>query len=284
MEKQNNKHDKQPKIYVKAILTDAGNILFDDSDLRGAFRSYLEEKGLMARKKDINSILDTEDRQKTLGKLDYPSKGKLEYKSSAENDLSNDSFKYSITPEHFRAVYSAKRDLAMVKPGYTREMSYEDTFKELKIPSYYPGYMGWLGERKKKIRNVPFEGVLETLEELHKKGIDIIVLSDGHRTGEDARQWMESMGIKTGIKDVITSKDLGYCKPDPRFYEHALKKYNLKKEDVVFLGHDVDEDDGAHNLGIKVIAFNYEPSDSEKLNYAVKIKKFTRLSQILEKK
>ena len=277
--------NKNKKFKVKAILADAGNILFDDSDLRGAFRLYLEEKGLMTQKKDINYILDTEDRKKSINNKSFPN-----YSSNIKSNLGKIEniiklpYKITISPDHFKKVYSKNRDLAMIKKGYTRELSYKETFNELKIPSYYPDYMNWLGERKNKIKNVPFEGVLETLEALHKKGIDLIILSDGHRTGEDAKKWMESMGIKTGIKDVITSKDLGYCKPDPRFYKHALKKYNLKKDEVIFLGHDLDETDGAHKLGIEVIAYNYEPIDSKKLDYAVKIRKFARLSEILERK
>ena len=47
-------------------------------------------------------------------------------------------------------------------------------------------------------------------------------------------------------------------KPDPRIYGAAMQQLGVTSDQVVFVGHKPSELDGAHAVGMKTIAFNYE--------------------------
>ena len=49
-----------------------------------------------------------------------------------------------------------------------------------------------------------------------------------------------------------TYENIEYCKPNIKYYEKVLERANLKPEDCLMVGNDVDEDMVAANLGMKV--------------------------------
>ncbi|MEK6816276.1 MAG: HAD hydrolase-like protein, partial [Nanoarchaeota archaeon] len=86
------------------------------------------------------------------------------------------------------------------------------------------------------------------------------------------------------ITDLISSKDVGATKPDERMFNAALAKYGLEKNDVIFIAHDDDELMGAHKLGIRVYAFNYEPRQNlSYLEDEQKLSDFRELEEIVLK-
>lgn len=229
MENKNNK----PKI--RAILADAGNILFDDTDVRGALKDYLEEKEV---------------------------------------------FK-TISFKKFEQIYTPHRERAYTDKNYSRNEAHMATFEELGIKGLYTPFLQWFEERKKQNKVSILPGVKETLKSLKEKGIDFIIISDGSRTGKNMYDWFGRMGLSEGITDLITSKDLGYCKPDLRFYQFAMKKHNLTRNETVFIGHDLDELEGAKNAGLRTIAYRYDKQTAPLIPYATKIKRFEDLLKII---
>jgi len=70
----------------------------------------------------------------------------------------------------------------------------------------------------------------------------------------DVRLWLQRAGISGYFKWVITSVDAGARKPDRRFFSYALKTCRLKKEEVLFVGNQLNTDiRGAHDYGIKCV-------------------------------
>ncbi len=70
----------------------------------------------------------------------------------------------------------------------------------------------------------------------------------------DIRLWLRRARIDDHFKWVITSVDAGARKPDRRFFSYALKKCKLRKEEVLFVGNQLNTDiRGAHDYGIRCV-------------------------------
>jgi len=239
-----NMESKKPKI--KAILSDGGNILFDDTPFK-------------------NLLYDYYNQVKT----------------------------YDIPKELFFDLFRPYKDLVQ-----TTEEEYEDVFARMieknhleifekegenyskYIISNYKHPEEPVKIQKKKVPLVYFDKVGETIYDLKKNNIDFIVLTDAPHTGKYYLNRLISSGLN--ITDIISSKDTGCRKPEPEFFQTALNKYSLKKEEVLFMAHDLDELEGAHKLGYKVIAFNYDRKDD--LSFIpdnFKIDKFEDLAKIV---
>jgi FMN phosphatase YigB (HAD superfamily) len=159
-----------------------------------------------------------------------------------------------ISYEEFMEKYSKYKTKAQTLPGYDNDAALRDYLAEIGLSITY-------NEVKKKINKIekfkPSPDVVETLSQLHSKGMKFIILTDATKTGEGLKPYLTQMQISEYVADIISSKDVGVSKPDARFFEYALNKHNLKKEEVFFVGHDLDELIGAHELGFEVYAVNH---------------------------
>jgi FMN phosphatase YigB (HAD superfamily) len=67
----------------------------------------------------------------------------------------------------------------------------------------------------------------------------------------EVRGWLERAGLGRLFRWVITSVDAGARKPSPQFFEYALARCGLAKEDVLFIGNQLNTDiAGAEAFGI----------------------------------
>jgi FMN phosphatase YigB (HAD superfamily) len=72
--------------------------------------------------------------------------------------------------------------------------------------------------------------------------------------GHDIRLWLRRARINDYFEWVITSVDAGGRKPGRRFFSYALKKCKLKKEEVLFVGNQLNTDiRGAKDYGIRCV-------------------------------
>ena len=70
----------------------------------------------------------------------------------------------------------------------------------------------------------------------------------------DVRRWLERAGLASRFESVITSVDAGARKPAPAFFEYALARGGFGKDDVVFVGNQLNSDiTGAQVFGIQSI-------------------------------
>ncbi len=101
-------------------------------------------------------------------------------------------------------------------------------------------------------------GVPETITQLKEKGYILGIITDTALPIGKKLNWFDQSGFG-GLWDVfISSKELGVRKPDPEMYEKAIRQVGICPTDAVFVGHKISELDGAHAVGMKTIAFNYE--------------------------
>lgn len=89
-------------------------------------------------------------------------------------------------------------------------------------------------------RIVMMPGLPEILPQIaFRKGVWANTKVAGER---DVRLWLRRAKIEDYFEWVVTSVDAGARKPDGRFFSYALKKCGLKKEEVLFVGNQLNTD------------------------------------------
>ncbi|HJZ74659.1 MAG TPA: HAD family hydrolase [Vicinamibacterales bacterium] len=113
---------------------------------------------------------------------------------------------------------------------------------------------------EKRDREVPLDvrpihvmpGVLEVLPRLE---FPLALWANTRLAQEcDVRAWLERAGLGRFFRWVVTSVDAGARKPTPRFFEYALAHCGLAKEDVLFIGNQLNTDvAGGQAVGISTV-------------------------------
>ena len=94
-----------------------------------------------------------------------------------------------------------------------------------------------------------YDGVIELLELLKKKGKKVYLLSNAQRIF--TLYEMKMLNIEKFFDDILFSSDFKVCKPDILFYNQLLEKLNLDKHETIMIGNDYIADiEGAYNFGI----------------------------------
>ena len=70
---------------------------------------------------------------------------------------------------------------------------------------------------------------------------------------------LERGGIGHLWDSIIASNEVGVQKPDPMIYQLALQQLGITPDQAVFVGHKTSELEGARNVGMQTVAFNYDP-------------------------
>ncbi len=125
-----------------------------------------------------------------------------------------------------------------------------------------------------------YDGVAETLKVLQLNGISNIVITDNEQGEAGIRKnILEKFEINDFIERVFSSKEFGLTKPDPEIFRLALLEFNLHTNQVLFVGHDKEEIDGAEGLGIKAVEYNNYLGYRTKATF--RMTKFKDLSKLI---
>ena len=103
-----------------------------------------------------------------------------------------------------------------------------------------------------------FEGVRETLITLKEQGYLLGIITDTANSVHTKLSWFERGGFSQVWDSIISSNELGICKPDSAIYDAALRQLGISAAKAAFVGHNRSELDGARAVGMKTIAFNYD--------------------------
>ena len=106
------------------------------------------------------------------------------------------------------------------------------------------------------------EGAQSLLEALYPK-YRLFIVSNGAKDVQDSR--IKNAGIGKYFEDIFISSDIGFDKPDVRFFEKAFEKVDgFKKENAVIVGDSLTSDIlGGKNFGIKTVWFNRHAESNE---------------------
>ena len=103
-------------------------------------------------------------------------------------------------------------------------------------------------------------GAKEMLENLQTKGYRLFAASNSF--GHLQRSRLEKAGILPYFEDTYISMDIGYDKPDIRFYQEALRRCGLQAKEVLMIGDSMTTDViGAQKAGMDALFFDRQKDD-----------------------
>ena len=98
-------------------------------------------------------------------------------------------------------------------------------------------------------------GAKEMLENLQAKGYRLFAASNSF--GNLQRSRLEKAGILKYFEDTYISMDIGYDKPDIRFYQEALRRCGLQAKEVLMIGDSMTTDViGAQKAGMDALFYD----------------------------
>ena len=98
------------------------------------------------------------------------------------------------------------------------------------------------------------------LEQLQAKGYRLFAASNSF--GHLQRSRLEQAGILSFFEDTYISMDIGYDKPDIRFYQEALRRCGLQPSEVLMIGDSMTTDIlGAQAAGMDALFFDRKKDD-----------------------
>tara|TARA_S200000501_G_scaffold147235_1_gene138937 strand:+ start:311 stop:976 length:666 start_codon:yes stop_codon:yes gene_type:complete len=128
----------------------------------------------------------------------------------------------------------------------------------------------------------PFKEVPEVLRELKKKNYKLSILSNG--TPSLLNELVKSNNLEFLFDDVFSVEEVGIYKPDPKVYDLPIKRYSIKKEEVLFLSSNTWDVSGGGNYGYNSIWINRNDNIFDILDFTPKfeINNLSNLISILK--
>lgn len=97
-------------------------------------------------------------------------------------------------------------------------------------------------------------GAREFLDELKRRG-RVWLITNGTPAAQYGR--LEAVGLQNFFDGVFVSDEIGFAKPDRRFFEYALARIGAPREACLVIGDSLSSDiAGANNAGIECIWYN----------------------------
>jgi 2-haloacid dehalogenase len=125
----------------------------------------------------------------------------------------------------------------------------------------------------------PFQEVPETLKTLKAKNFKLAILSNG--TPSLLNQLVNNNNLDNFFDDLFSIEEVGIYKPDSRVYDLPIKKYNIKKNEVVFLSANTWDISGAGNFGYQTVWVNRNNNIFDNLDYKPN-KEIKNLSELID--
>jgi len=121
-----------------------------------------------------------------------------------------------------------------------------------------------------------FNETRETLTKLKNRNLYLGIVTDTAQSLHVKIEKLERGGIGNLWDSIISSREVGIQKPDPKIYQLALQQLGINSNQALFVGHKAIELEGARNVGMKTVAFNYENGT----NADFYIKGFSELAEL----
>ena len=124
-----------------------------------------------------------------------------------------------------------------------------------------------------------FPEVRDVLNKLKEKNYKLAILSNG--TPKLLNELVSSNNLNNIFDDIFSIEEVGIYKPDAKVYDIPVKKYKIKKEEIVFLSANTWDVSGGGNYGYSSIWVNRNNSIFDNLDYIPK-KEVKNLNQLLD--
>lgn len=157
---------------------------------------------------------------------------------------------------------------------------YRLLFDELGI-DLQPEKVTALYEKKLGIGHYFIDGAEEIIKSLFGK-YRLYIVSNGATKVQESR--IADSGITKYFENIFISQDIGYDKPDIRFFEHCFGSIDgFSKDKAIIVGDSLSSDiQGGINAGIKTVWFNPHNNISDTVKPDFEITSLKELFKILE--
>ena len=125
----------------------------------------------------------------------------------------------------------------------------------------------------------PFSEVKETLNKLKKKDFKLAILSNG--TPSLLGNLVKNNNLENIFDDIFSIEEVGIFKPDSKVYEVPVNKYNIKKDEILFLSANTWDVSGGGNYGYNSVWVNRNKNVFDNLDYQP-LDEIHDLSELLE--
>ena len=125
----------------------------------------------------------------------------------------------------------------------------------------------------------PFSEVKETLNKLKKKDFKLAILSNG--TPGLLGNLVKNNNLENIFDDIFSIEEVGIFKPDSKVYELPVNKYNIKKDEILFLSANTWDVSGGGNYGFNSVWVNRNKNIFDNLDYQP-LDEIHDLSELLE--
>jgi len=110
-----------------------------------------------------------------------------------------------------------------------------------------------------------FPEVKEVLNNLREKNYKLAILSNG--TPALLNQLVKSNNLDDVFDDIFSIEEVGIFKPSSKVYDIPIKKYQIQKNDVVFLSANTWDISGGGNYGYNTVWLNRNNNTFDNLDY-----------------
>ena len=125
----------------------------------------------------------------------------------------------------------------------------------------------------------PFSEVKETLNKLKNKDFKLAILSNG--TPNLLGNLVKNNNLENIFDDIFSVEEVGIFKPDSKVYELPVNKYNIKKDEILFLSANTWDVSGGGNYGYNSVWVNRNKNIFDNLDYQP-LDEIHDLSELLE--
>ena len=125
----------------------------------------------------------------------------------------------------------------------------------------------------------PFTEVRDALNKLKQSNYKLAILSNG--TPDLLNELVVSNGLKDIFDDIFSVEEAGIFKPDSKVYDLPINKYNIEKNEVLFLSANTWDVSGAGNYGYNTVWVNRNNNIFDKLDFESN-KQISNLLELLD--
>ena len=125
----------------------------------------------------------------------------------------------------------------------------------------------------------PFTEVRDTLKKLKQSNYKLAILSNG--TPDHLNELVVSNQLKDIFDDIFSVEEAGIFKPDSKVYDLPINKYNIEKNEVLFLSANTWDVSGAGNYGYNTVWVNRNNNIFDKLDFEPN-QQISNLSELLD--
>ena len=125
----------------------------------------------------------------------------------------------------------------------------------------------------------PFTEVRDALNKLKQSNYKLAILSNG--TPDLLNELVVSNQLKDIFDDIFSVEEAGIFKPDSKVYDLPINKYNIEKNEVLFLSANTWDVSGAGNYGYNTVWVNRNNNIFDKLDFEPS-QQISSLSELLD--